>query len=176
MTAPPPANQVSVQDDLDIRGLLADMLDAVARGDATAWARCWTPDGVWVIPGYGELVGTEAVTRFAELRGQYELCVQSLLSGRADFDGDTATGGTATGRWYFREVQRVSPGAGTELLGCYDDEYRRTRATEHGGWRFARRRFWILYRGTITLDGTVYPPPPRSGTGDIGALSDRGGR
>jgi len=155
MSAPPPANKANLQANLEIRRLLADMLDAVARGDADAWARCWTPDGVWEIPGYGRLVGAEAVARFAELRGQYELCVQSLLSGRADVDGDTATG-----RWYFREVQRVSPGAGTDLLGCYDDEYRRTNSTVNGGWRFARRRFWVLYRGSVALDGTVYPPPP----------------
>ena len=171
MSAPPPANKASLQANLEIRRLLADMLDAVARGDADAWARCWTPDGVWEIPGYGRLVGAEAVARFAELRGQYELCVQSLLSGRADVDGNTATG-----RWYFREVQRASPGAGTDLLGCYDDEYRRTNSTVNGGWRFARRRFWVLYRGSITLDGTAYPPPPpRPGSGDVGALSDRGG-
>ena len=139
----------------EIRSLLADMLDAVARGDVDEWARCWTPDGVWVIPGYGELVGTEAVARFAELRGQYEHCVQSLLSGRAEISGDRGSG-----RWYFRELQRVSPGTGTELIGCYDDEYRRTDAGANGGWKFARRRFWILYRGSVTLDGTVYPPPP----------------
>jgi hypothetical protein len=153
MSTPPAAPERRIQDDLEIRALLADMLDAVARGDADAWGRCWTPDGVWVIPGYGELVGVDAVAHFAELRGQYELCVQALLSGRADVRGDRGTG-----RWYFREVQRVSPGTGTELLGCYDDDYQRTAE----GWRFSRRRFWILYRGSITLDGTAYPaPPPR---------------
>ena len=140
-----------LRDDLEIRALLADMLDAVARGDAEAWGRCWTPDGVWVIPGYGELVGPDAVARFAEQRVQYELCVQSLLSGRADVDG-----ATGIGRWYFREVQRTPEGAGTELYGCYDDEYRCTS----DGWRFARRRFWVLYRGAFTLDGTAYRPPP----------------
>jgi len=142
-----------VQDDLEIRALIADILDAVARGDADAWARCWTHDGVWVIPGYGELAGAGAVARFAELRGAYELCIQALLSGRADVDGDIATG-----RWYFRELQRTPDGAGTELFGCYDDKYRRTPE----GWRFARRRFWVLYRGSVALDGSVHrPPPPR---------------
>lgn len=144
-----------VHDELEIRELLADMLDAVARGDADAWARCWTPDGVWAIPGYGKLVGAEAVARFAELRGAYELCIQALLSGRTDIDGDTATG-----RWYFRELQRTPDGAGTELFGCYDDEYRRTDSSANGGWRFARRRFWVLYRGPVALDGTVHRPPP----------------
>ncbi len=142
---------VSPEDDVAIRGLLADMLDAVARGDADAWGGCWTDDGVWVIPGHGELVGQDAVTRFAELRDEYELCVQALLSGRADAEGDVGTG-----RWYFREMQRRSTGEASELIGCYDDEYRRTPA----GWRFARRRFWILYRGAVTLDGTVHRAPP----------------
>jgi ketosteroid isomerase-like protein len=144
---------VSPEDDVAIRALLADMLDAVARGDAEAWGSCWTPDGVWVIPGFGELVGTDAVERFAELRGGYELCIQALLSGRAEVDGDVGTG-----RWYFRELQRSIGGEGNELIGCYDDEYRRTPA----GWRFSRRRFWIVYRGPVALDGTVHrAPPPR---------------
>jgi hypothetical protein len=143
----------AVQDELEIHDLLADALDAVARGDAEAWGACWTLDGVWVIPGFGELVGADAVTRFAELRGAYELCIQALLSGRVVLDGEAATG-----RWYFRELQRAPDGAGTELYGCYDDDYRRTP----DGWRFARRRFWVLYRGSVTLDGTVRrPPPPR---------------
>jgi ketosteroid isomerase-like protein len=158
----------SPEDDVAIRALLADMLDAVARGDAGAWGECWTDDGVWVIPGYGELVGADATARFAELRAGYELCVQALLSGRADVEGDRGTG-----RWYFRELQRTAApgpdaaeddsGQGAELIGCYDDEYRRTDSARNGGWRFARRRFWVLYRGSVALDGTVRrPPPPRS--------------
>jgi hypothetical protein len=156
------------EDDLAIRALLATMLDSVARGDADAWGSCWTDDGVWVIPGFGELVGAEATARFAELRGGYDLCIQALLSGSAEVDGDVGTG-----RWYFRELQRTrttpdpepgaerdeepgGEGAGAELIGCYDDEYRRTP----DGWRFARRRFWILYRGPVSLGGTVRRPPP----------------
>jgi ketosteroid isomerase-like protein len=145
-------------DELAIHRLLADVLDAVARGDAAAWGACWTEDGVWVIPGHGELVGAEAVARFAELRAAYAMCLQSLLSGRVDFE-ENGDGDTATGRWYFRELQRTADGAGSELYGCYDDAYRRTEA----GWRFARRRFWVLYRGPVGLDGTAYrPPPPRA--------------
>lgn len=153
---------IDPQDDVAIRALLAKMLDSVARGDADAWGSCWTDDGVWVIPGFGELVGADATARFAELRGGYDLCIQALLSGSAEVDGDAGTG-----RWYFREIQRTlttpddegdGDAEGAELIGCYDDEYRRTP----DGWRFARRRFWILYRGPVTLGGTVrHPPPPR---------------
>jgi SnoaL-like domain len=173
---------IDPQDDVAIRSLVADMLDAVARGDADAWGACWTDDGVWVIPGYGELVGPDAVARFAELRREYDLCLQALLSGRAEVDGDRGTG-----RWYFRELQHrstsagdveagdlgtgdqgagdpgagdVGPGPGSELYGCYDDEYVRTDSPRNGGWRFARRRFWVLYRGSVALDGTVRRPPP----------------
>ncbi len=150
---------IDPRDDVAIRSLLADMLDAVARGDADAWGACWTDDGVWVIPGYGELAGPDAVARFAELRRGYDLCLQALLSGSAEVDGDRGTG-----RWYFRELQHsptaAGEGVGSELYGCYDDEYVRTDSPRNGGWRFARRRFWVLYRGSVALGGTVRRPPP----------------
>ncbi len=56
-----------------------------------------------MVPGTGELRGrTEIVEWFAETRSKYDLCVQELLSGRIEVDGDTARA-----RWYVRELQHA---------------------------------------------------------------------
>jgi limonene-1,2-epoxide hydrolase len=120
-----------MNDDQGVRDLVAHMLDAVARGDVDAWVRCWHPDGVWVMPGVGEVRGTDALReKFATLRAEYELCVQELLLSRR--------------------------GTGQELLGCYDDAVVR----DAGRWAFTWRRFWVLYRGPRLLAGDVLRPPP----------------
>ena len=81
---------------------------------------------------------------------RFELCVPELLFGWIDGDGDAAVG-----RWYVREVQRTRTGTGQELVGWYDDRIVRDR----GEWRFARRRFWLLYRGPRSVAGEVLRPP-----------------
>jgi ketosteroid isomerase-like protein len=145
-----------VNDDQAIRDLVARTLDAVARGDVDAWVRGWHRDGVWVMPGIGEVRGTEALREtFATQRARFELCVQELLFGWVDTDGDRATA-----RWYLRELQRSRRGTGQELLGCYDDDVVR----DDGRWGFARRRFWVLYRGPRLLAGDVLRPPPPAAT------------
>jgi len=127
------------------RALAARCCDAVARGDVDAWAACWRGDGEWHLVGEAPVVGIDAITRrFATGRAEFELCVPELLFGWIDGDGDAAVG-----RWYVREVQRTRTGTGQELVGWYDDRIVRDR----GEWRFARRRFWLLYRGPRSVAG-----------------------
>jgi ketosteroid isomerase-like protein len=140
-----------VEADLGVRDLVARSCDAVARGDIDMWAACWRDDGEWIIPGRGPVQGVAQLrAAFAPLRAEMDLCVQEVLSGWVE-----ATGDTATARWYLRETQRSSSG-GHEILGCYDDVVVR----DGHGWRFARRRFWVLYRGPRDLSGTVFRTPP----------------
>jgi hypothetical protein len=87
---------------------------------------------------------------FVRLRGRQEMAVQRLMSGRALIRGDEGVG-----RWVIHSVTRTN-GAGTELIGVYDDRYR----CEDGTWRFVERAFAPLYRGPRELLGTVWPPPP----------------
>jgi hypothetical protein len=87
---------------------------------------------------------------FATLSAEFDLCVQDVLSGSVELAGDRATA-----RWYLHETQR-SPSGGQEVLGCYDD----TLVRDEHGWRFARRRFWVLYHGPRDLAGEVFRRPP----------------
>jgi len=140
-----------VESDQGVRALVARSCDAVARADVDAWAACWRDDGTWVFPGREPVVGQpELRAAFASLSAEFDLCVQEVLSGWADLDGDRATA-----RWYLRETQRSSSG-GQEVLGVYDD----TVIRDEHGWRFARRRFWVLYRGPRDLAGEVFRRPP----------------
>jgi len=133
------------------RALVARWCDAVARGDVDAWARCWRGDGEWHLAGEAPVVGIDALTHvFATRRAELELCLPELLFGWVDGEGDAAVG-----RWYVREVQRSRTGSGRELVGWYDDRIVRDR----GEWRFARRRFWLLYRGPHPVAGEVLRPP-----------------
>jgi hypothetical protein len=144
-----------VNTDRAVRDLVARCCDAVARGDADAWVECWDDDGVWLLAGRDPVSGADALRRtFSVARAELELCVPEILFGWVDPDGDRATA-----RWYVREVQRTRWAAGVELVGCYDDELVRTEA----GWRFARRRFWIVYRAPRLLPGEVFRPPPPAG-------------
>ena len=137
--------------DRGVRDLVARICDAVARADVDAWVACWRDDGEWVFPGREPIVGVHQLrAAFAPLRAKLDLCVPEVLSGWVDGTGDTATA-----RWYLRETQRSADG-GHEVMGCYDDRVVR----DEYGWRFARRRFWVLYRGPRDLDGEVFRPPP----------------
>jgi uncharacterized protein (TIGR02246 family) len=140
-----------VETDQGVRALVARSCDAVARAEVEAWIACWRDDGIWTLPGRGRVVGrSELRAAFEALSAEFELCVQEVLSGWVDVSGDRATA-----RWYLRETQRCVHG-GQEVLGCYDD----TVVRDEDGWRFARRRFWVLYRGPRQLTGEVFRRPP----------------
>ena len=73
------------EDRLAIRELVESYNDAVMRFDADAWGSNWAPDGVWSLPGRGEVSGREAIV--GEYTDDYV---------RAD------------GRWYFaKRVYKV---------------------------------------------------------------------
>jgi len=140
-----------------VRDLVARLCDAVARGDVDDWVACWRDDGVWELAGRPAVRGAAALrAAFADARGPLELCVQEPLFGWVEVSDPAATA-----RWYVRELQRSRTGYGEELLGCYDDLVVRDEA----GWRFARRRFWVVYRGPRPVPGEVFRPPPPAATG-----------
>jgi len=141
-----------VDPDQAVRDLMARTCDAVARGDVDAWCGCWRDDGVWEAAGRAPVRGVDALRRtFAEQRAKLDFCVLEPLFGWVEVSDPAATA-----RWYVRETQRARTGYGEELVGCYDDLVVRDEQT----WRFARRRFWLLYRGPRPVPGEVFRTPP----------------
>jgi ketosteroid isomerase-like protein len=136
-----------------IRELVARYVESVALFDVELYRSVWTHDAVWEVDGRGDITGVDDITKlFVRLRGRQEMAVQRVMSGRA-----IAAGDHGVGRWVIHSLTRTN-GKGEELIGVYDDGYRR----DDGVWRFVRRAFSPLYRGAHELPGRVWsPPPPR---------------
>ena len=141
-----------VDDRVAIGDLVARYVEAVATADRELFRSVWAADAAWVVDGRGTFRGPDAIAAlFWRLRERQELAVQRVVSGRTEVDEG---GATAFGRWIIHSLTRTD-GAGAELIGIYDDRYVR----ESGAWLFLERAFTPLYRGAVTLDGTVFPPP-----------------
>lgn len=122
-------------DRLAIRELLEAYGDAVVRGDAFDWGRCWAEDGVWTlmgtrVEGRAGIVAlwTQAMAGFAAV---------SFLSqpGPVAIDGNRATCRTQT-----HEVMREIGGRCRVVGGLYDDAFVR----HEGRWLFAAREYRVV--------------------------------
>ncbi len=126
-----------LEDRLAIRELVESYNDAVMRFDAEAWASNWSEDGVWSLPGMGEVAGRE---KFVPLWKQ-------AMSGLA-FAGFFASAGpirvdgsTAHGTWYQQEFLHGKDGVRRAITGQYEDDY----VKRAGRWYFQRRVYKILH-------------------------------
>lgn len=120
--------------------------DAVTRQDVGSVARLFTADGEWIVAGYGDHRGHEAIAAFlAGLLEGWDVIVHALLSGRIHPAGaDRPDPDRATGRWYISEFGRRADGTEVFFAGVYDDDY----VLDAGVWRFARRRYGSLFRAS----------------------------
>jgi hypothetical protein len=144
---------------IEIADLVAQYVEAVATADRDLFRSVWADGATWVVDGRGTYRGPDEITElFWRLRMRQELAVQRVVSGRAVVVTETR----ASGRWVIHSLTRTD-GAGAELVGIYDDEY----ICERGQWRFLERAFSPLYRGPVTLDGTVFPPPVTNRLGTV---------
>jgi uncharacterized protein (TIGR02246 family) len=124
---------LDVADQLAIRDLLADFADAVNRMSPDDLRRLFTPDGEWIVTGWGEHRGHDDIVDFlAGLLERWEVIFHALHSGRVRLEGSRATG-----RWYLTEFGKLKDGTEVRFAGVYHDEYVRVA----DGWRFARRRY-----------------------------------
>lgn len=148
-------HEARVADELEIRSLIARYSDAVARRDEKSWAATWAGDCEWHILGR-PVEGRDAiVSLWSQMMGGFPFVLQLPTFGVVDFpDGGAGAGPDATGRWY---VTEYGQGAGGSLLtlGVYHDRYLR----EDDAWRFARRRFDVLYMGPPDLSAAPLPFP-----------------
>jgi uncharacterized protein (TIGR02246 family) len=139
---------IDTADELAIRNLLARYGDAVCRRDAEAWGDTWSQDCTWDLGG-GRLVhGRDAVVAlWRQAIAKYPWVAQLPASGFIE-----EIDGAVQGTWYVLELNHLADGQGVMHLGHYRDTYVKTDT----GWRFATRRFAIIYRGAMD-PGTVTP-------------------
>jgi len=140
---------VPVADELAIRSLLARYGDAASRRDPVAWMATWAPECTWDLGGGRVTHGhDETLALWRSSIAKYPWVVQVPASGFLELRE-----GIVHGTWYVLELNHVVDGSGVMHLGHYRDTYVHG---EDGGWRFATRRFHLIYRGAMDA-GVVRP-------------------
>lgn len=123
-----------LEDRMAIRELVESYNDAVMRFDADDWGSNWAPDGVWSLPGRGEVTGREAiVAQWLGAMGDLEVDGFFASAGVITVDGDRAH---AT--WYQQEFLKRA-GTRMAIVGEYTDDYVKTG----GRWYFAKRIYKV---------------------------------
>jgi hypothetical protein len=131
--------------DAAVRNLAGRYCAAVLSGDSGEFGACWTDAAQWVTAGGRVFEGRERIVRvFEKSRVPFMLCIQELLSGVIEPAGEGS--GAARARWQIRELQWRTDGAQSYLIGTYTDDCVREA---DGVWRFARREFDEVQRGTF---------------------------
>ena len=146
--------------EIELRDLVARYSDAVNRRDAEAWGGTWSMDGVWEILGTLQKGRGAIVDFWSQVMAGIPLVLQEPTFGVFDFfsSDEQSEKLQVTGRWYIHEITR-GPELSAETTGVYHDRY----VFEDGRWRFARRRFDILYRNEDALGGKAFPFPKDAG-------------
>ncbi len=127
-----------VEDRLAIRELVDSYNDAVMRLDGEAWASNWTDDGIWSLPGVGEVAGK---AKFYPM-WQQAMSAFSFVGFFASAGPIIVTGDTAHGTWYQQEFLHMKAGGKQTITGQYEDDYVR----KDGRWYFAKRVYAVLDR------------------------------
>lgn len=140
-----------MEDEQEIRNLVASYADAVCRRDQNDWSATWAEDGLWQLPGAPETKGRDnIVLLWLGAMAGFPFVAQLIQNGTVEVAGDTGTG-----RWYITEILKFADGKGMFNIGVYQDRYKRTS----DGWKFAERHYAVLYNDGDGGKGTTSPYP-----------------
>lgn len=135
-----------VEDKLEIQQLAQTYADGVMQRDVDIWGSTFAEDGEWSLPGMEKpLKGRETLKPFwSKVMVGYPYVLHWVQPGIIKVTGDKATA-----RFYVQENIKDAQGGENRVAGVYDDELVR----ENGHWKFASRKFAVLYRGPTDLSG-----------------------
>ena len=137
-------------DELAIRQLVAEYIDAVNRYHGEDWIATWSDAATWFLMGM-EVTGREDIFNLWKgAMSTFEFAIMMLNSGTVTVEGDTATG-----RWYVTEHIKPKEGDTNLTLGVYDDRY----IKQGENWLFAERRYHVLYQGPADYSAQHQPYP-----------------
>lgn len=135
-----------------IRELNAAYVDAVMRRDAGAMAAVWASDGRWYFLG-NWIVGRDAIlARWQEAMNGFPVVCHQMTSQQISVSGIEAHS-----RVYLVEEVVTKEQRALKFVGVYNDVCKRLE----DGWRYASRRFDLIYQGPGSLNqkGWLgYPP------------------
>ncbi|MEM9255022.1 MAG: nuclear transport factor 2 family protein [Pseudomonadota bacterium] len=137
-----------LEDDIELRNLMARYVDAVHRRDADAWINTWAEDAEWNLLG-NPVQGKQAILElWLQMMGGFEFAL--MLPSTCLFE---VTGDSASGHWYLHEYTRDLEGQATNTLSRYLDSYVR----EGGAWRYKSRTYSFIYNGAPDMSGNYTP-------------------
>ncbi len=123
--------------------------DAILRSDAECLGACWSENGNWHLMGQ-HLQGRAQIVGFYQSLTENTAHVRHLShSPILHIDGDKARG-----RWQVTETVCGKDGAGSIILGVYDDTY----AKENGDWLFTERKLDMIYHGPFAFELEKFMP------------------
>jgi uncharacterized protein (TIGR02246 family) len=129
-------SQGPIEDRLEIRELIDSYNDAVMRFDAEAWASKWAEDGIWHLPGAGDVAGRDAIVTV----WQGAMSAFSFVGFFASAGPIVVKGDSAEGTWYQQEFLHQKDGVKRSVTGRYQDEYVKL----DGRWYFKKRVYEVL--------------------------------
>ena len=132
-----------IQDELDIRTLLAELAFQADDGELDTYLDLFTEDAVWEMPanaaagvpaahleGRAEISASVQQRRAIGVQGPGTGAMHHLTTTRVEVDGDEGSGYV-----YYQFVALVDGRPAVRTVGRYHDTYRRTAA----GWKLSRR-------------------------------------
>ena len=130
----------------EIQHLAQLYADGVMQRDAEIWGNTWAENGEWhLMPGMEPVKGREALKAFwTGVMGGYPSVLHWVQPGLIEVNGDTASA-----RFYVQENIKDAEGNGFRVAGVYNDDIVR----ENGEWKFAVRKFDVIYRGPVDMSG-----------------------
>ncbi len=134
------------EDILEIQALAQAYADGVMQRDADIWGDTWAENGEWHLsPDMAPVSGRENLKNFwTGVMAGYPAVLHWVQPGLVNVQGDTASA-----RFYVQENIKDAEGNSFRVAGVYNDELIR----ENGAWKFAVRRFSVLYRGPVDMTG-----------------------
>ena len=135
---------ISIEDDLQLRNLMARYTDAVMRRDVEAWTATWAEDATWNLLGNPVTGRDNIVGLWQTMMQGFEFAALMPSSSLFEVDGDSASG-----HWYLHEYTRTVEGETATILSRYLDTYVR----QDGQWLYQTREYNFIYNGPADLSG-----------------------
>ena len=129
-------SQGPIEDRLQIRELIDSYNNAVMRFDGETWASNWAEEGVWHLPGAGDVLGRDAILAV----WQGAMSAFSFVGFFASAGPIIVEGDTAKGTWYQQELLHQKDGVKRSVTGRYEDDY----VKQGGRWFFQKRIYEVL--------------------------------
>lgn len=130
----------------EIQTLAQVYADGVMQRDAEIWGSTFTEDGEWYLPGMDDPIkGRDNLKGFwTQVMAGYPCVLHWVQPGIITIEGPEAHA-----RFYVQEHIKDAEGNSFRVAGVYNDVLHR----EDNTWKFATRRFAVLYRGPVDMSG-----------------------